>query len=132
VNSRIEPKIRAVLATGMHVTKYTMADLAPCHQRVAQRVLTRLHREGEIHISRWASSYQTPIPVYVVGPGKDKAKPKPLTPAEISQMYRNRHPEVRIRDKAKRQLRERKPARKLVQSMPMGFGILTTFGARNV
>lgn len=132
MNSRIEPKIRAVLATGVKVSKYTLAELTPCHQRVAQRVLSRLHRQGEIHIVGWVGVHQTPIPQYVFGPGRDVAKPAPLTPAEIARMYRNRHPEVRLRDKAKRQLRERKPPKQFVKSIPEPYRILTLFGARNV
>lgn len=124
MNSRIEPKIRAVLETGVKISKYGMAEAAPCHQRVAQRVLTRLHRQGEIHIVAWVSIYHAPIPQYVIGPGKDAPRPRPQTKAETARMYRARHPEVYVRAKALRRQRERGPVTRFVRSIPEAFRIL--------
>ena len=124
MNSRIEPKIRAVLATGVRVSKYGMAEQAPCHQRVAQRVLSRLHRQGEIHIVAWVGVHQSLIPQYVIGPGKDAPRPKPQTKAQTARMYRARNPEVAVRNKELRRLRERGPVTRFVRSIPEAFRIL--------
>ena len=94
MNSRIEPKIRAVLKTRRKFSKYALAEATPCHQRTAQRVLTRLHQQGEIHIVAWVSIYHAPIPQYVIGPGKDAPRPRPQTKAETARMYRGPAPEI--------------------------------------
>lgn len=73
--SVVELKARGILAAGQKVSKYTLASLAPCDQRTAQRILARLHAGGWAYVAAWTQIYRHWIPVYKAGHRPDKLKP---------------------------------------------------------
>lgn len=89
-------KILRALQDGRRLSKYDAAEMVPCHQRTAQRVLTRLHKEGAVRIVGWASPTHIKVPEYLWGKGKNKPKPKPLTGAEKNRR-RLSDPDIRER-----------------------------------
>lgn len=82
------------LKSGRKLSKHDAAALVPCHQRTAQRVLTKLHKDGSVKIVGWVEQYYQKIPAYLWGKGEDKPKPAPLTPAEKNRRYLS-NPEIK-------------------------------------
>lgn len=64
--------------------------------------ITRLHKARRIFICRWQRTRVTPAPVYMPGSKKDAPRPKRLTGAERTRLYREEHAlEVRVKRAAK-------------------------------
>ena len=80
------PRVELIART-MSGTKYDLAKAAPCHQRTAQRVWKKLHKERVVTVIKWVQHYRHMIPVY--GQGTTQPKPKPKTRAQISKKYMN-------------------------------------------
>lgn len=51
----------------------------------------RLHTTQQVHIGRWQRTRVTPAPIYRLGQGKDAPRPKPLTGAQKTRIYREKH-----------------------------------------
>lgn len=86
---RVELKAIELLQTGQLVTKYTLAELAPCHQRTAQRTLSKLHKMKFMRIDDWIAHYYKWIPQYSIAATENARKPKPKTNAQRSRKYYN-------------------------------------------
>lgn len=86
-------KILAALESGKHLSKYDAADIVPCDQRTAQRMLAKIHKEGKIRICEWRTNYQHKIPVYSVDSVRDVKKPKPVPRLVYLKKYRDKHRE---------------------------------------
>lgn len=58
--------------------------------RSANRNLQALHAAKEAHITRWwrGGGFGPWVPVYAAGPGRDAAKPKPITDKERARIRR--------------------------------------------
>lgn len=93
------PRIRlaalALLGDGKRLTKYGLGFDVHCDQRTAQRVLAALHGEKLIHIVEWVPIYQTRIPSYAIGAGRNAEKPHAKTPRQRA-AQRRRDPGVRF------------------------------------
>ena len=86
-------KILAALQTGKRLSKYDAAEVVPCDQRTAQRMLAKIHKEGKIRICEWRTNYQHKIPVYSVDQAKDVKKPKPVLRLDYLKKYRDKNRE---------------------------------------
>ena len=84
---RVELKAMELLQAGQLVTKYTLAELAPCHQRTAQRTLSKLHKSRFMLIAKWSMHYKQWIPVYSITAAKNAKKPAAKTNAQRSRKY---------------------------------------------
>lgn len=84
---RVELKAIEMLQAGQLVTKYTLADSAPCHQRTAQRTLTKLHKSSFMRVAKWSMHYKQWIPVYSIAAAKNAKKPAAKTNAQRSRKY---------------------------------------------
>ncbi len=90
------PAAMRILAHLQFIGPATRWDLAKaCHtdQRHAAELIRAMRRHpGMLHIGGWvrpASGNGPYAPVYAIGPGKDKPKPRPLTGSEKSKRRRN-------------------------------------------
>lgn len=93
MQSRVESTTRRLIEDGLQLSKYDVAGSVFCHHRTAQRILKKLHEEGVCKIARWTKSGQLWIPVYSKGTKRDKKMPPPLTAAEKSKRFKDRHPD---------------------------------------
>jgi hypothetical protein len=84
---RVELKAIEMLQAGQLVTKYTLAEIAPCHQRTAQRTLTKLHKSSFMRVAKWSMHYKQWIPVYSIAATENARKPKAKTNAQRSRKY---------------------------------------------
>ena len=110
MKSRVESKAIELFQNGLFINKYFLCAVAHCDQRVAQRVLTKLHKNKQIIIKDWCKSYRQWIPIYFINKRNrvDKPKPEPMTRSEISKRY-NEDVEHKIdklmRDRARRTIK---------------------------
>lgn len=58
-------------------------------------------REQLIHIGGWRRSQSAMQPVYVLGYGEDKPRPRPYTDSELQARFRKKNPERRAEVKRK-------------------------------
>ena len=117
MKSRVKARAGELLQQGHRLSKHTLAMIAPCHQRTAQRVLAEIRTEDNqrVRIVAWVREYHQHIPVYAVSARvKDEPKPAPVSDVE-SKRKRRENVEVQIdeimrkqgaRDRAKFQGRE--------------------------
>lgn len=84
---RVELKAIEMLQSGQLVTKYTLAEIAPCHQRTAQRTLSKLHKMKFMRVDQWVAHYYKWIPQYSIAATENARKPKPKTNAQRSRKY---------------------------------------------
>ena len=80
--SNIRNVINNLLKRGALVSKDSLMDYVTCVPRSAQRILTAMHKNQEIHIVKWFKHGSRNIPVYMAGAGKDVPSPPPLTNAQ--------------------------------------------------
>lgn len=97
MKSAVEPRLRERLKE-QPVSARDWPTLH-CHQRTLQRLLTKLHAEGEVHIVGWRTAEKPGpySPVYAKGKGRDKPYPKPPSPNE-KQRRRRQRPDVAERE----------------------------------
>lgn len=95
-----------LILDGERLSKYDLAERAPCHQRTAQRVLIRLSTISRV-VRRvaWVKHMNQRIAVYGFGV-RDKRKPRAMTACEIARRRRKENPELCIDEMfKKRQMR---------------------------
>lgn len=88
MKSRVRETALKLLADGQRMTKYDLAASAPCDPKTAQRTLTALRSELLIRVAKWVPVYRQKIPMYVLGKGRDRRKPKPLSGQERMRIRR--------------------------------------------
>jgi hypothetical protein len=70
-------------------TTTQIAKIAGRERQTTEKVVKRLHQNGEIHIRRWSRGNNGPyVPHFFWGKGKDAPKPIPLTNSEKTKRYR--------------------------------------------
>ena len=97
MQARCLPAITKLLESGARLDKNDAAELVHCHPKTAQRILAHLWLEGYIHIASWRREHGSPIPAYLWGAGKDKAKPKAYSTTERAARRRS-DPKVREKE----------------------------------
>lgn len=99
MEARCLPAITKLLEAGARLDKRDAAELAFCHPKTAQRILTHLWLEGYIHIASWRREHGAPLPAYLWGHGKDVKRPKAYTASERT-ARRRKDPKVREKEAA--------------------------------
>lgn len=56
----------------------------------AKDLLSEMHKAGQVHIKSWVKNGRVWVRVYAFGPGRDSAKPAPMTKAESMRKYNER------------------------------------------
>lgn len=102
MKSRAEEAIRRLIEQGHVMSKNDAAALVFCDHRTAQRVFSKLHAEKIVYIAAWEPVYRQTIPVFKKGPGKDKAKPKPLSDKLRKRRLRKENPEFCMQEALKK------------------------------
>lgn len=72
----------------MHLDKYSLSNIAFCHNKTANAALKKLRDEKKIRIASWLNTGNHKIPVYALGYGKDAKRPRPMTKVESARKYR--------------------------------------------
>lgn len=86
----------AALFDGERLTKYDLAEKAPCHQRTAQRVLSHIAEQCRVvSVVAWVPFRNQRIPAYGFGL-TSKRKPRAMSGAERARRRRRENPEVCI------------------------------------
>ena len=75
---------------------WDLAAAVHCHVRTAARVLSDMHKAGQLHVKEWQRSQGKHLALYAFGPGEDAPRLANLT-----------FKERRIRSKAKVSVEER-------------------------
>ena len=66
-----------------------VAELAGRHIATAREFLADMHAAGQCHITGWKRAVRGPfIAFYLLGPGEDAPKPRPLSQKERCRRYR--------------------------------------------
>lgn len=100
-------KAISLLHQGESLTKDDLAAKAPCHERTAQRLLLKMCKNQEIHISSWVLKKNVWIPRYRIGAGKNKSKPRAMTKVERARKMRQ-NPEYREKEARNARMRRLK------------------------
>lgn len=75
---RVKSKALDLMRAGKTLTKYELAEAAPCHVLSAHRALKEMHAEfGNVRIAKWVMKHNQPIPAYKIGRGEDAPRPTP-------------------------------------------------------
>ena len=94
--SNIENLILRLFERREIVSKDDVVPVARCTPQSAQRVLNRMHKENRVRVCKWLKHGARNIPVYKLGPGRNKPPPAPLTSAQRSAIAYSKYKEVRI------------------------------------
>jgi len=62
--------------------RVALAAVVYCHVQTAARVLSDMHKAGQVHVVEWQRRRGKHLPVYAFGPGEDAPKLVPLTDKE--------------------------------------------------
>lgn len=102
---RVEKAILELIQTHSG-SKYFFAERVFCDQRTAQRVLKKLHEDGEIYVKGWDVCYKHYIPVYANAPGIDAKYPRILGNKMHMRRWRERNPD-KVMDAIMKRRKER-------------------------
>jgi hypothetical protein len=91
------PDLRAVVMAALPGTRAQLEKRAGVSSSTIGKWLSILRAENVVHVGSWMRAKKTGSkrPVFVLGPGVDKAPPKTLTPEQSQARYNRRHPERR-------------------------------------
>ena len=62
--------------------RVALAAVVYCHVQTAARVLSDMHKAGQVHVVEWQRRRGKHLPVYAFGAGEDAPKLVPLTDKE--------------------------------------------------
>lgn len=104
----IAPVILSLLSARQRITLLELCAETGAVKQSIERVVARLRKAGEIHVSKWTRSPcgGPNVPHFSIGPGSDAKKLKPLTNSEKSERYRNNnHSALAAKATARRRVR---------------------------
>lgn len=90
-------KIQNYVAMLAHLTEgavsaQDLASLTGMHLETTREFLKEMHKRGLVHIAQWdvRLNRRIKLPMYKLGEGGDKPRPKPLSSAEVQRRYKER------------------------------------------
>ena len=74
------------------VSAQDLADLTGLHVETTRAFVKEMHKRGLVHIAQWDTrlNRRIKLPMYKLGEGIDKPRPKPIPSAEVSKRYKER------------------------------------------
>ena len=74
------------------VSAQDLSDLTGLHVETTRAFVKEMHKRGLVHIAQWDTrlNRRIKLPMYKLGEGIDKPRPKPIPAAEVSKRYKER------------------------------------------
>ena len=74
------------------VSAQALSDLTGLHGETTRAFVKEMHKRGLVHIAQWDTrlNRRIKLPMYKLGEGIDKPRPKPLPSAEVAKRYKER------------------------------------------
>lgn len=74
------------------VSAQDLAALTGLHLETTRAFVKEMHKRGLVHIAQWDTrlNRRIKLPMYKLGEGGDKPRPKPIPSAEVSKRYKER------------------------------------------
>jgi hypothetical protein len=74
------------------VSAQDLSDLTGLHVETTRAFVKEMHKRGLVHIAQWDTrlNRRIKLPMYKLGEGIDKPRPKPIPSAEVAKRYKER------------------------------------------
>ena len=74
------------------VSAQDLAALTGLHLETTREFVKEMHKRGLVHIAQWDTrlNRRIKLPMYKLGEGIDKPRPKPIPSAEVAKRYKER------------------------------------------
>jgi hypothetical protein len=74
------------------VSAQDLSDLTGLHVETTRVFVKEMHKRGLVHIAQWDTrlNRRIKLPMYKLGEGGDKPRPKPIPSAEVAKRYKER------------------------------------------
>jgi len=95
--SKVSLKIQTYVDLLAHLTEgavsaQDLSDLTGLHVETTRAFVKEMHKRGLVHIAQWDTrlNRRIKLPMYKLGEGIDKPRPKPIPSAEVAKRYKER------------------------------------------